>query len=131
MKTQIMLVLVLWSLSFANALEHEVTLDTYLFSVGQLKEVRPDTVDEGYLLLERIVKAGSNVDKLTMSKIMKVHLFLLQNDKSNYGPELLAPIFNANKVLYLDLLKTFKPAEIDLINQRQRVYERESKGGNG
>ncbi len=131
MKTQIILALVLGSLSFSHAQEHEVTLDTYLFSVSQLKEVRSDTVDEGYLLLERIVKAGNNVDKATMLKIMKVHLFLLQNDKSNYGAELLAPLFKANKKMYADTLKTFKPIEVDLITQSQKVYERESKGGNG
>ncbi|MCB0349452.1 MAG: hypothetical protein KDD37_11500 [Bdellovibrionales bacterium] len=131
MRTIVLFVLALGVHSFANAEDHEVTLDSYLYSVSQLKEVRPATVDQGYFLLERIVKAGGKVDRVNMEKIMKVHLFLLQNDKTNWGPELLAPLFNANKQLYQDVLKTFKPAEIELIKRRQKVFERESKEGNG
>lgn len=130
---KLLFVLVLLGLNVSLA--SEVTLDSYLFSTEQLKEVRPDTVDEGYLMLERLVKEKSSakyiVDKTTMDKILKVHLFLLKNDKSNYGPELLAPIFKANAKLYNDGVKSFPADDIKLIQYRQNVFERESRTGNG
>jgi hypothetical protein len=133
--TKIFIALVLLGISFDIAKASEVTLDSYLFSTQALNEVRVDVVDEGYLLLERIVKektsSGYKVDKVIMDKILKVHLFLLKNDKTNYGPLLLAPIFNANKDLYVKGINAFSNEDKKLILHRQQVFERESKTGNG
>jgi hypothetical protein len=133
--TKLLIALVLLGISFETAKANEVTLDSYLFSTQSLNEVRVDVVDEGYLLLERIVKekssSGFKVDKVTMDKILKVHLFLLKNDKTNYGPELLAPVFKANKDLFVKGVNAFSAEDKKLIEHRQQVFERMSRTGNG
>lgn len=121
------------SLLFALALalnESEVTLDNYLFSVQEVKHITTDIVDEGYDLLEReLKKPGLNLKE--KKQILQLHLFLVKNDKTNYSTELLAKWIRQNQNIYDAFLNTLPAADKDLLQERLRVFERETKSGNG
>lgn len=120
---------------FKNAAEAETKLQS--FSSDQFKNkdskaqetLEDDIVDS---LIEAVEVAVKNPQEMTLKKeIVRVAVILLRQDNSNYGGELVLPLYKQNRTEFQKLIKSLPPKDSRLLDQSVKDAAREEEKGNG
>jgi len=120
---------------FKNAADAETKLKT--FSSDQFKnkdlkqqeKLEDDIVDS---LIDAVEVSVKETQQLTLKKeIIRVAVVLLKQDTTNYGAELVLPLYKQNRAEFLKLIKALPAKEFRLIDDAVKSAAREEADGNG
>ena len=120
---------------FKNAAEAEAKLKTFAsdqFKDKELKaqeKIEDDLVDS---LIDAVELSVKETQQLTLKQeIVRVAVVLLKQDKSNYGAEIILPLFKQNRTELQKLIKALPPKDARLLEQSLKDAAREEEKGNG